>query len=301
LFDIAVVDGTSLSKKAVSVLTEELLSVAKALGKDQQKVLQFSENILQKIETDGEDISLDEWIEVGFSTPSFVQVLLIDGDHANAATSQAPSPPVAQGSNSTTPPHGTSNAAKKKSKKKLHQNIVKELEQKTKFGKDELEHLRTIFKDYDTDKSGDLNFSEFKKLLVGLRLFPGISDQTLEALFVSFDEDQDGTISFSEIATALSVLSKGNVQDKLAFMFDVYDIDNSGFLTKQELSVVANQMKVVAQALGRDPQKIVPFIDSVLRKADVDKDGQITKDEWLTVGASTPSLLQLLSGGDWTA
>lgn len=36
----------------------------------------------------------------------------------------------------------------------MSRNVVADLEQKTKFGKDELDRLKNIFKDYDTDKSG---------------------------------------------------------------------------------------------------------------------------------------------------
>jgi len=63
---------------------------------------------------------------------------------------------------------------------------------------------------------------------------------------------------------------------------------------------VADQMRTVAEALGRDPKKMEPFIESILKKADQNGDGTIGRTEWLSVGRGTPSLMQLLAGGDWT-
>jgi len=106
-------------------------------------------------------------------------------------------------------------------------------------------------------------------------------------------------VDFAELATALSVLGKGSGEDKLSFMFDVYDADRSGVLDAAEVTAVINQMKVVAEALGRDSRKMEPFIQNILKKAE-GTDGKITKAEWLRVGQNTPSLLSLLAGGDWT-
>ncbi len=51
------------------------------------------------------------------------------------------------------------------------------------------------------------------------------------------------------------------------------------------------QMKRVAAMLGRQADD---FIEGLLDKLDADKDGKITRNEWMTVGAKTPSLLVLL-------
>ena len=52
-----------------------------------------------------------------------------------------------------------------------------------------------------------------------------------------------------------------------------------------------NQMKRVATTLGRQADD---FIEGLLDKLDADKDGKITRSEWMTIGAKTPSLLVLL-------
>ena len=96
---------------------------------------------------------------------------------------------------------------------------------------------------------------------------------------------------FVQLATSLSVVGKGSTDDKLAFTFDLYDSDKSGFLDRKEAEAVLNQMKRVAATLGRQADD---FIVGMLDKLDVDKDGKITREEWMTIGAKTPSLLVLL-------
>jgi hypothetical protein len=50
-------------------------------------------------------------------------------------------------------------------------------------------------------------------------------------------------------------------------------------------------MKRVAATLGRTADD---FIVGLLDKLDADKDGKITRQEWMEVGLKTPSLLVLL-------
>jgi Ca2+-binding EF-hand superfamily protein len=42
---------------------------------------------------------------------------------------------------------------------------------------------------------------------------------------MQMDSDKSGTVSFVELATSLSVIGKGTVEEKLAFTFDLYDTD----------------------------------------------------------------------------
>eukprot|EP00128_Syssomonas_multiformis_P014226 Colp12_sorted_trinity150504_noHs@11841 len=56
-----------------------------------------------------------------------------------------------------------------------------------------------------------------------------------ERIFRFFDQDNNGIIDFPELVRGLSVLSKGSQQDKLEYAFRGYDIDGSGYITREEL------------------------------------------------------------------
>lgn len=98
-------------------------------------------------------------------------------------------------------------------------------------------------------------------------------------------------MSFAELATSLSVIGKGSADEKLAFTFDLYDTDHSGYLDNKEAEAVLNQMKRVAASMGRQADD---FVEGLLKKLDKDGDGRITRKEWMEEGARTPSLLVLL-------
>lgn len=113
-------------------------------------------------------------------------------------------------------------------------------------------------------------------------------------MFAAFDKDGSGKIDFKELATGLSLVSKGTTVEKLTILFTSYDRDGSGELDRAEVDAILAQMRAVAQGLGRDPTKTEDFAKAIIAKLDADGSGQISLDEWLTVGQKTPSLLTLL-------
>jgi len=267
-----------LDRTEVVAVVGQMRTVAEALGRDPRKIEPFVEGVLRKADADGSgEISREEWIRAGQTTPSLLTLLA--------------------GEEWTIPPPSKSVSRKKPGK--MSPVSIKELEGKTNFGKEELKKLQDTFKRHATDQRG-LTPTEFRKVVQELRIFPGLSETSVENFFRAFDRDGSGRVDFPELATALSIVGKGTGDEKLAYVFDAYDSDHSGVLEREEVMAVADQMRTVAEALGRDPKKMEPFIESILKKADQNGDGTIGRTEWLSVGRGTPSLMQLLAGGDWT-
>ena len=53
-------------------------------------------------------------------------------------------------------------------------------------------------------------------------------------VFVVFRE-RTGGITFGDFMEFLSVISKGTTMDKLSWAFTFYDVDNDGFISKDEM------------------------------------------------------------------
>lgn len=92
-----------------------------------------------------------------------------------------------------------------------------------------------------------LTKEEFQKIYK--QFFPfGDPSSFADYVFNVFDADKSGSIDFKEFICALSVTSRGKMEDKLDWAFQLYDIDGDGQISYNEmLSIVEAIYKMVRQ------------------------------------------------------
>jgi len=93
-----------------------------------------------------------------------------------------------------------------------------------------------------------LTKEEFQKIYK--QFFPfGDPSSFADYVFNVFDADKSGSIDFKEFICALSVTSRGKMEDKLDWAFQLYDIDGDGQISYNEmLSIVEAIYKMVRKS-----------------------------------------------------
>lgn len=89
-------------------------------------------------------------------------------------------------------------------------------------------------------------------------------------------------IDFRLFAQMISYFSsKGDAEQRMKFFFNIYDIDQDGFVNDSELFVV---LKMIVKGVLSDAQ-VQQIVEKVIAEADRDKDGKLSLEEFKVVVA----------------
>ncbi|XP_068201865.1 A-type potassium channel modulatory protein KCNIP1-like [Palaemon carinicauda] len=151
----------------------------------------------------------------------------------------------------------------------------------THFTRPELQRLYRSFK--DRCPTGVVTEHAFKELY--FQMFPkGASlSKYPHYVFNNLDKENNGVINFEDLITLLSRLSRGSLNDRLKWIFSLYDLDGDGCITRQEMTDV---VQAVYDLMGKhtdtpvDEQTVGHKVEELFTTLDLNKDGVITLDEF---------------------
>lgn len=145
--------------------------------------------------------------------------------------------------------------------------------------------------------SGQLGKADFQKIYK--QFFPfGDPSNFADYVFNVFDNDKNGTIDFKEFICALSVTSRGEMDEKLVWAFQLYDIDNNGTITYNEmLKIVEAIYKMVGSMVKLPEDEDTPEkrVTKIFRMMDKDSNGELTLDEFREGSKQDPTICAALN------
>ena len=162
------------------------------------------------------------------------------------------------------------------------------IESETVFSKQQISKLREKFNSVITPESTNaMKLDQFQKLL-------DLKDHDYaEHIFAAFDSDKKGTLSFFEFCNGLSNLSpKTQIESRAEFCFKIYDIDESGFIDKFELTSILTQIF----KMNKLPESMIqPLIDTTYNQMDANGDEEISYPEFLASASKNNIFLEVIS------
>ncbi|XP_046423102.1 NADPH oxidase 5 isoform X1 [Neodiprion fabricii] len=155
------------------------------------------------------------------------------------------------------------------------------------FDKESLAHLENIFKQ-TVGNEKEIRREEFKKIVVSKNPF------FTERVFQIFDKDNSGTISLQEFLDSMHQFAGKTPDDKIKFLFKVYDIDGDGLIQHRELQHV---MRVCMEENGMtfSEDQIEDLTIALFEDADQENRGAITFESLKSVLEKHDGLLENLS------
>ncbi|XP_072850036.1 guanylyl cyclase-activating protein 3 isoform X2 [Pogona vitticeps] len=139
--------------------------------------------------------------------------------------------------------------------------------------------------------SGQLSLHEFKGLLDLHGLNPE-ANYYVEQVFNTFDLNKDGFIDFLEFIAAINLVIRGKIDQKLKWYFKLYDADGSGTIDKKELLSIFSAIQTINGNQDMTPEE---FANMVFQKIDVNNDGELSLEEFISGIESDETLLEVIS------
>ncbi|KAK6149288.1 hypothetical protein DH2020_016813 [Rehmannia glutinosa] len=136
---------------------------------------------------------------------------------------------------------------------------------------EEIQGLKAMFTNMDTDNNGTITYEELKAGLA--RLGSKLTETEVRQLMDAADVDGNGTIDYIEFITATMHRHRLEREENLYKAFQYFDKDSSGFITRDELETAMQEY-----GMG-DPSTIREIISEV----DTDNDGRINYEEFCTM------------------
>eukprot|EP00210_Caulerpa_lentillifera_P006070 g5799.t2 len=136
--------------------------------------------------------------------------------------------------------------------------------------KEEIQGMKKMFQNIDTDHSGTITIDEFKQMLKTKGSF--IPDSELNKILSAVDIDGNGVIDYEEfLAATMNLHARSLVRDEEQLMkaFKKFDTDGNGSISLEELR----------EAL-REHSNVEDEIEQILADADKNQDGEIDFEEF---------------------
>merc|ERR1712228_316647 len=110
----------------------------------------------------------------------------------------------------------------------------------------------------------------------------GNASEFCDHVFRTFDTDKNGYIDFKEFLLAIDVTSAGTPEEKLKWAFRMYDVDGNGVIDLEEMTKIVQAIYDMLGAGAVKPTDTAKErAKNIFNRMDENKDGNLTEEEFL--------------------
>jgi len=134
---------------------------------------------------------------------------------------------------------------------------------------------------------GKINRKEFRSMIT--TCYPDMTNcKKLEKhIFRMYDTDGDGAIDFREFMVLLYIMSSGTPEENLGQIFRIFDKNNDGSITRDEMQRIVKDLYDLFNTDKRKLSKAerrrssVAMANTAFEEMDANSDGKVTKEEFM--------------------
>ncbi|WAR22999.1 NCAH-like protein [Mya arenaria] len=181
-------------------------------------------------------------------------------------------------------------------KRKIRQEKIDELQNEVSFSSDE---IKDWFYEYNKrlgEGHKELTKEEFKDVYNSI--FAGDASEFAEHVFRTFDRDGNGTVDFKEFLIGLCVSGSDDTAAKLSWAFKMYDIDGDGYISRQEMRSIMSAIYKMTELQNPDETgsqaSAEDLADRFFEDFDTNKDGLVSWAEFRVGATNDQTIISLL-------
>ena len=174
----------------------------------------------------------------------------------------------------------------------LTEDCVQSLIERSGMERSQIESYFSYFLSINAD--GKIGRKEFRKVLSIAEPSRDI-EKMEDHVFRVFDTDHSGSIDFTEFCVVYHTLTEGAPEECLKNLFRVFDFNNDGEISQEEMKRLVGDMYLLLQAEETDMSEET-IIKSTFAEMDRDADGLITEEEFVSACLRHSTITDLLTG-----
>ncbi|CAG0881944.1 unnamed protein product [Darwinula stevensoni] len=169
----------------------------------------------------------------------------------------------------------------------------------TRFSRHEIRSIYRGFKQHCPH--GIVQEENFREIYA--KFFPGaLSTSYAQYVFRAFDSHHSGALSFRDLLMSLSTLLRGTIEEKLDWVFRLYDLNGDGVITRHEIRAIIISVHQLMGAHSRPPidERVVnEQVERLFQKMDLDGDGVVSWHEFYDACVQVGKTNGNTNGLDW--